>query len=93
MPGAVRLTDRCTGHGCYPSRPNVAASDNVFTNDLGAHRQGDGWRQHSCILSHSGNLASGSPDVFINDRQAGRIGDPVSCGSKVQTGSSDVFIN
>jgi len=93
MPGAARLTDKCTGHGCFPSRPNTAASNDVFTNDLGAHRQGDAWRTHTCTGSHGGNLASGSPNVFINDKQAGRIGDPVSCGSKVRTGSDNVFIN
>lgn len=92
MPGAARLSDRCTGHGCYPSRPNVEASTDVFTNDRGAHRQGDGWAVHVCTGAHKGNLSSGSSNVFINDKQAGRIGDPVSCGSKVQTGSSDVFI-
>lgn len=92
MPGAARLSDKCTGHGCYSSRPNVEASSDVFTNDLGAHRQGDAWASHSCVSSHSGNLASGSGTVWINDKQAGRIGDPVSCGSSVLTGSSDVFI-
>ncbi len=92
MPGAARLNDRCTGHGCYPSRPNIAASSDVFTNDLGAHRQGDAWAVHKCKKPHGGTLASGSGTVWINDKQAGRIGDPVSCGSSVQTGSSNVFI-
>jgi uncharacterized Zn-binding protein involved in type VI secretion len=92
MPGAARLNDRCTGHGCFPPRSNIEASTDVFTNDLGAHRQGDSWKHHSCILSHGGNLANGCPDVFINDKQAGRIGDRVNCGSHVQTGSTDVFI-
>ena len=93
MPGAARLGDRCTGHSCYNPRNNVEASRDVITNDLGAHRQGDAWASHSCRgSSHTGNLAQGSSTVWINDRQAGRIGDPVNCGSKVQTGSDNVII-
>lgn len=91
MPGATRLSDTCTGHGCYSSRPNIAASSDVIVNDRGSHRQGDGWASHCCIICHSGNLASGSATVYVNDRQAGRIGDPVSCGSSVQTGSDNVI--
>lgn len=92
MPGAARLSDSCTGHGCYPPRSNIMASTDVFTNDRGAHRQGDKWKAHKCKHSHDGTLASGSGTVWINDKQAGRIGDPIDCGSTVQTGSTDVFI-
>lgn len=91
--GAARLNDRCTGHGCFSSRINVAASNDVFVNDRGSHRQGDAWKTHRCFLSsHAGVLAKGSPTVFVNDKQMGRIGDSVSCGSRVMTGSSDVFV-
>lgn len=92
MPGAARLTDKCGGHGCFPARPNNQASTDVFINDKGSHRQGDSWAVHKCKGSHAGNLAAGSPTVFVNDKQAGRIGDKVSCGSSVQMGSTDVFI-
>lgn len=92
MAGAARLTDTCTGHGCFPPRANLVASTDVLVNDLGSHRQGDKWKMHKCKQSHDGSLASGSPTVFVNDKQAGRIGDPVDCGSKVQMGSTDVFI-
>ena len=37
-------------------------------------------------------LVSGSPDVFINGRAAGRVGDSVSCGGSVAEGSPNVFI-
>lgn len=93
MPGAVRLSDTCTGHSCWPSRPNTSASNDVFTNDRGSHRQGDSWAVHACIIPHGGSLASGSPNVFVNDKQAGRIGDSISCGSSCASGSSDVIIN
>jgi uncharacterized Zn-binding protein involved in type VI secretion len=36
-------------------------------------------------------LASGSSEVFVNGKQAGRIGDPVACGSFVAAGSPNVF--
>lgn len=94
MPGAARLGDVCTGHGAWPPRPNVSASGDVIINGIGAHRQGDSWAVHcnptpSC---HASVLAAGSGTVFINGRQAGRIGDPVACGSSVASGSGDVII-
>lgn len=88
---AARLTDICSGHGCFPSRPNVSASNDVFINNLGAHRVGDAWAAHSCISTHDSVLAAGSTTVFINNKPAGRIGDAVACGSTVMTGSNTVF--
>jgi uncharacterized Zn-binding protein involved in type VI secretion len=93
MPAAKRLGDICTGHGCWPPRPNVEASPNVFVNGIAAHREGDAWDIHCCDAScHSSVLATGSSTVFINGKPAARIGDPVACGSLVAQGSSDTFI-
>ena len=49
MPAAHRHKDICTGHGCFPSRPNASASGNVFVNNKGAHRVGDFWEVHCCL--------------------------------------------
>jgi len=91
--GAVRLGDLCSGHGCYPPRPNVQASADVIVNGGGWHRLGDGWASHGCSKCppHGGSAASGSPTVFVNGRPACRIGDAVSCGSSMVQGSGDVF--
>ena len=97
MPAAARLNDICTGHSCFPARENVEASANVFVNSRGWHRQGDAWAVHCCTHTdtphgcHSSVLASGSGTVYVNGKQAGRIGDSVACGSSVATGSSNVF--
>lgn len=88
-PAACRLTDICTGHGSCPPRPNIQGSPNVFTNNLANHRQTDAWSSH---CGHPGRLAKGSSTVFINNLQAGRVGDPVDCGSMVAQGSPNVFI-
>jgi uncharacterized Zn-binding protein involved in type VI secretion len=93
MPAVTRLGDRCTGHGAYPPRSNTSASNNVFVNGIGAHRQGDSWAVHcnprpSC---HGSVLGSGSSSVYVNGKQLGRIGDPVACGSAVANGSGNVF--
>ncbi|MCY1462481.1 PAAR motif protein [compost metagenome] len=94
MPGAVRLGDACTGHGAFPSRPNVAASGNVFINGKGAHRAGDAWDTHCSPAScHGGAQAGGSPNVFVNGKPLARIGDPVDCGSSCAAGSPNVIIN
>jgi len=46
MPACARLGDICTGHDCYPSRPNDQGSPNVFVNGIPWHRQGDHWEAH-----------------------------------------------
>jgi len=92
MTAAVcRLGDMCTGHGCFPPRPNVEGSPNVFANALPVHRQADMWAVHCCVICHAAPLAQGAPTVFANNKQVGRIGDPVACGSSVASGSPNVF--
>jgi hypothetical protein len=46
MPGVARFQDVCTGHGCYPSRPNNQASPDTICNNRGVHRQSDSWEAH-----------------------------------------------
>lgn len=92
MPAACRLGDFCSGHSCWPPRNNYEASVNVFLNGLGWHRQGDGWVVHCCGKKcHDGHLSMGSPSVYVNGLQAGRIGDPISCGSVIIQGSGNVY--
>lgn len=94
MPATVRQADICTGHGCWSPRPNVSWSNNVFINDLGAHRTTDAWSVHCCLLAcHGSSMGAGSPNVYVNDLQQARIGDPVLCGSVCATGSPNVFAN
>jgi uncharacterized Zn-binding protein involved in type VI secretion len=92
MPAVTRLGDSCTGHGCFPPRPNTSASGNVFVNNIAVHRQSDAWATHCCGPScHDSVLASGSGSVFVNNLQIARIGDPVACGSSIAAGSDSVF--
>jgi uncharacterized Zn-binding protein involved in type VI secretion len=97
MPGAVRLSDSCTGHGCWPSRVNDTASGDVFANSRGAHRTGDHWVTHCCTAPpfpcHDSSQVTGSPNVFVNGRAWARIGDAVACGSSNATGSGNVIVN
>lgn len=94
MPPVGRLGDIGTGHGCWVPRPNDQASPNVFANNIPVHRQSDHWKVHCCPAipeCHDSFLAAGSSIVFANNLQVSRIGDPVACGSKVATGSPNVF--
>lgn len=93
MPGAARKEDKCSGHDCWPSRPNDEASSNVFVNGKGFHRNGDHWETHCCNGNcHDSTLSGGSSSVFVNGKKAGRIGDAVACGSTVKDGSGNVFV-
>ena len=83
MPQATRLGDLTTGEGIIPPVPSVEASPNVFVNSLGWVRQNDAYAL--------GELVSGSPTVFVNHLQAGRIDDPTSVAGPVAEGSPNVF--
>lgn len=91
MPSICRLGDLCTGHSCFPPRPNDQASTDVYVNGIGAHRQSDHWASHCCGSCHDSNLARGSSTVYVNGLQLGRIGDPVACGSAIAQGSINTF--
>lgn len=93
MPAVTRKGDMGSGHESWPPRPSTAGSDDVFVNGIAAHRQGDAWAVHcnDVPICHAGTLATGSSSVFVNGKQLGRIGDPVSCGSTVVDGSTNVF--
>jgi uncharacterized Zn-binding protein involved in type VI secretion len=89
-----RLGDLCTGHGCWPPRPNAEGSGTVLCNGLPVHREGDAWEPHTCPdipETHASVLAQGSATVFVNGRGIGRAGDPVACGSVAVPGSPNVF--
>ena len=94
MPGVARLGDICTGHGCWPPRPNVMGSPDVFCNGRPVHRMTDAWAVHCCCPipeAHDGVLADGAHRTLTNWLPTGRCGDPVSCGSVVATCSHDTF--
>ena len=90
---AVRVADRCTGHGCFPSRHATTGSPNVFYNGKAAHRQGDAWFIHCCKGCHAGHLAKGSSNIFVNNKPQGRVQDPINCGGSAATGSPDTFLD
>ena len=94
MPKVTRLNDLGSMHQDYPVHPAISASTTVFANGVGIVRVGDVYAVHSNGKnSHSGNLIQGSPNVFIENKAVGRIGDAISCGGVVLTGSPNVNIN
>ena len=96
MSAVARIGDYCTGHQpCYPPRPNIQGSGNVFVNGKSCHRIGDGWMLHGTgdCTPHGGVTSSGSGNVFVNSKSIARIGDQISCGSRIAQGSGNVFAN
>ena len=88
-----RLGDIGTGHGCYPPRPIVTSSPNVFVDGKPVSRVGDSYALHSCPNTppHGATQTGGSPTVKANGKPVSRVGDAISCGSSVATGSSSSF--
>jgi uncharacterized Zn-binding protein involved in type VI secretion len=92
MPAVTRVTDICSGHGCFPPRHAVSGSTNVFVNGLGVVRKDDPWETHCCtIICHDGVSKTVSSKVFVNGKGVTRIGDEISCGSVSAQGSHNVF--
>lgn len=97
MPAVLRLGDPCTGHECWPPRPNIEGSPNVYVNGKPAHRQGDAYDVHCCTHPgvphgcHDSILAQGSSSVYVNGIPLGRVGDAVMCGGFGSGGSPNVF--
>lgn len=82
MPPVTRLGDNSTGHPCYPARPSVEASPNVYANGLAVVRKNDPYDSHCCgPACHDAVLDSGSSTVFVNGLDCGRQGDPMSCSN------------
>jgi len=71
----------------------AVGSPDVFVNGIAWSREGDNNTGHllpgAPCPAHAAPIASGSSTVFVNGKQAGRIGDP-TCTS-VAAGSPNVF--
>lgn len=94
MLGAVRLNDMSQGHGCFPPKPNIQASPNVFVNNRGQVRVGDAWASHRCgKRSHGSVQSQGSSNTFVNNKPAARRTSAISCGDACLECSTDTFIN
>jgi len=84
-----------TGHGCFPPKPVIQGSPNVFVEGSEVVRISDNWSVHCCPNQgcHGSISSQGSPNVFANGLPKARVGDAISCGDSVATGASTVFIN
>lgn len=94
-------------HLPIPFNP-FCCSGNVMAGTKGVHRQGDVRFSHIKLvapytpeivdnpLAYGGGklpwLKSGSLTVFANNKQVGRIGDPVICGSTIATGDPTILV-
>ena len=91
MPAVTRIGDADVPHCSGMTR--AQGSGDVFVNGIGWSRQGDnitGLLLPAPICpGHAAPISSGSSSVYVNGKQAGRVGDP-TCTS-VAAGSPDVF--
>lgn len=97
MTASVRKGDLSVGHSCWPSRPNIEGSSNVFVNGIAVHCTSQKWAIHCCTNypypCHDGVAGPGSPNVYANGLMRSRVGDPITCGDTMLTGSPNVYIN
>lgn len=70
MPTTRINSDLTAGH-CFPPVPIISGSPNVFANNIAVARVSDPIQVHCCGSScHSGSVANGSPNVFVNSSGA-----------------------
>ena len=99
MPKACRITDLITIHECGVIPTALTGSADVFIEGKGAHRQEDSNSSHPAVPEASGctphitQLASGSPDIFVNGKPLARVGDSYGCGIELTSGASNVSAN
>jgi uncharacterized Zn-binding protein involved in type VI secretion len=104
MPAQGRLGDKSQvptdAHGC-PSCPHgaegpaIAGSPNVLTNKMPSLRVGDNGVHTPCCGANTWVAQAGSGTVFINNKQAHRLGDADQhCGGVGQMieGSNNVMV-
>lgn len=48
---------------------------------------------HVCPMHGPGVVVSGSDKVMLHQKPVARVGDTISCGATIVTGSSNVFID
>jgi uncharacterized Zn-binding protein involved in type VI secretion len=88
----------CSGHGAFPPRTSlVSKNTTVFVEGKPIHVVGDDFNVHTDgETAHTGFIASGSANVFVNGQSIARIGDGVAgagdpCGSIISAGSPTVY--
>jgi uncharacterized Zn-binding protein involved in type VI secretion len=80
MPAAARLNDSDTNPGTLTS----ACASTVFINGKPAAVVGT-------LDNIPDNIVQGSSTVFIENKAAARVGDPLSSGAVVSSGSPNVI--
>ncbi len=94
MPAVTRIGDADVFHCSATVR--AQGSDNVFCNGIPISRLGDINTPHlrpngSPCSIHTAPISSGSSTVFVNNKQCGRVGDPINACTFVAQGSPNVF--
>lgn len=85
IPVSREGVDNTVGH-CFTPTPVSSASPNVFTNNIKTDRVGDPIVVHCCgPVCHGGSMASGSPNVFVNDPGAGSLLTPEQAAAVIST--------
>lgn len=99
MPKAARDTDFAfVLHSCSATTGIIEGSPNVYFNQYGSHRLTDHNESHiapvpECDSNHSTTLNIASPNVFVNNLGAGRVGDTYTCDAEILLGSPNIHIN
>lgn len=86
------------------TQASAAGSDNVFVEGVGAVREGDAMVSHpdgnpctTSPINHAPTLSTFSPNVFVNGKALGRVGDKYDSDGHydhtITSGASTVIAN
>lgn len=93
MPAVTVVGADTSGHACFPPQKVIEYCATLYAEGQPISAQGHKVTPHGCpkVPPHGGSIAAGSPTVYVEGRQIGIIGSPVSCGSTVTKGVGTVF--
>lgn len=95
MPNVALIGSMTSGSCSAPPTAINQGSSNVFVEGAACAFVGCGIVPHPRPKQspHGGAVSSGSPSVFVNGKPIARIGDSISCGDKIASGSGTVIAN
>ena len=88
----VRVGDLSTGHGAHPARRALNGNLKLFIGGLAAVCEGDLWEEHSTDPDGPAYAVSSNPKLYVDGKPVIVVGDQLTCGDSVATGSDTLVV-
>ncbi len=83
----VRVGDLSTGHGTHSPRRALEGNLKLFIGGLAVVCEGDLWEEHATDPDGPAYAVSSHPKLYVDGKPVIVVGDQLTCGDTVATGS------